>query len=105
MRIRILIHMEAITDLKQFAKLADGPASFIGYGNVRYTLINHETARRSSQVDEVEAKRFMARFRPSAKVVDNPCKRCGGEGRILTYSYVHNGICLRCNGTGKECAK
>ena len=36
------------------------------------------------------------------KLTIEKCKRCGGEGRILTYSYVHNGICLRCDGTGKE---
>lgn len=26
------------------------------------------------------------------------CSRCGGEGRILTFSNVLGGICFRCNG-------
>lgn len=27
------------------------------------------------------------------------CSRCGGEGRILTYSNVEGGICFKCGGS------
>ena len=35
-------------------------------------------------------------------VVSNACKRCGGVGRISTFSYVEDGICFECNGINTE---
>ncbi len=33
------------------------------------------------------------------------CPRCGGEKRILTFSYVMGGICFKCHGVGKVTAE
>ena len=32
--------------------------------------------------------------------IENTCSRCGGSGMYPSMEY--NGICLRCNGSGKE---
>ena len=89
-------------DIKEFAKIVDGPASFLGYGLKRWTLINRETARRSEAVDAEYALTLMKKFRANQRVIQNPCQRCGGEGRILTYTNFADGVCFRCNGTGRE---
>lgn len=31
---------------------------------------------------------------------ESRCPKCGGEGRISYYSYVDNGVCFLCRGTG-----
>jgi len=37
----------------------------------------------------------------STKVSATVCPRCNGAGNISCYKHRHNGICFRCNGTGK----
>lgn len=29
------------------------------------------------------------------------CKRCEGKGRLAHFGHVKNGVCLKCNGSGK----
>lgn len=29
------------------------------------------------------------------------CPRCDGTGRISEYNYIRDGLCFKCNGTGK----
>lgn len=29
------------------------------------------------------------------------CKRCDGKGRLAHFGHVKNGVCLKCNGSGK----
>lgn len=35
------------------------------------------------------------------KKIEATCWKCGGAGRILTFSHVENGVCFTCYGTGK----
>lgn len=32
----------------------------------------------------------------------SPCLKCGGEGKIDTFSHVERGICFRCHGSGVQ---
>jgi len=33
------------------------------------------------------------------------CQRCNGKGRLPEHSNVMNGVCFKCNGTGKQASK
>ena len=30
------------------------------------------------------------------------CKRCGGTGMLVEYSYHQGGVCFRCGGSGRD---
>lgn len=30
------------------------------------------------------------------------CTRCVGTGKVGNYAHVKNGVCFKCNGTGKQ---
>lgn len=32
------------------------------------------------------------------------CRRCLGAGKLEVYRHVENGLCFRCEGSGKEAA-
>ncbi len=38
---------------------------------------------------------------PIVKELKNPCGRCDGSGYV-PYRHIKNGICFKCNGTGKK---
>jgi hypothetical protein len=38
----------------------------------------------------------------SQTILAEDCFKCGGEGRILTWSHVDNGVCFQCQGTGHQ---
>lgn len=35
------------------------------------------------------------------RVIDNPCPRCNGYGRIDAFQHFKGGSCFRCCGTGR----
>lgn len=35
-----------------------------------------------------------------SKYQTKPCKRCEGQGRLAHFGHVHNGVCLKCKGSG-----
>ena len=39
---------------------------------------------------------------PPKKQDPNACGKCGGEGYLPHYSYIENGTCFSCGGTGKK---
>ena len=30
-----------------------------------------------------------------------PCRRCGGDGKMVVFNHVHQGVCFGCSGSGK----
>lgn len=35
-----------------------------------------------------------------SKYLTKECKRCEGKGRLAHFGHVHNGVCLKCKGSG-----
>jgi DnaJ-class molecular chaperone len=38
---------------------------------------------------------------PVVKIVKTVCPRCHGKGNLSQYRHRSNGVCFRCNGTGR----
>jgi len=34
-----------------------------------------------------------------------PCRKCSGQGTLVAYKHIANGVCFRCGGTGYDAAK
>lgn len=55
----------------------------------------------SNVVHNAKVATNMNLLKPKIKSITNPCTRCDGTG-VMPYRHVKNGICFKCEGTGKN---
>ena len=72
--------------------------------NARYMLTIKINEGRSVYVSNSITSLIISAFKDSRidlnKYGYNTCSRCNGEGRLIHYSHINSGICLKCNGIG-----
>ena len=89
-------------DLVAIGKMTDveGGADYL---NATFASYASKLAAHQAKKDAAH-KAFIAKWETPSKAAqarpDRACKRCGGVGRIVTFSHVNDGHCFRCEGTG-----